>query len=627
MESKKILIITTMMVVIMLSFSTIVEAVNIGEKLSIYGKLGDVNRDGKINSTDTNMIIQYSAGNKYLTILQRKRADVNQDNKINSADSLLIMKYISNNKPIVKPTKIEISGSTEVEVDKTIQLTAKVKPDNTTDKTVTWTSSNTSRATVDTNGNVKGIKEGTVRITAKCGDKSSYININVKPKPVINVTSLTLTGENQVEVGKTIQLTATVRPNNATDKTVTWSSSNNQIATVNNGVVKGEKEGTVTITARCNGVSPQTLTITVNKSKVSLKDKTAVKVKEVDAKPANVKVNDNKTFWNVLYHGDPTTVNVNMNSNRDYKCSGAIALYYANKILGMNPSTSLITTTYVNSKNKTETNFPGGGYLYNDRCLTYDNQINIIYDEILKGNPVPVKVKNSDGDAIYVLAYAVKINAANNGKVLASDIAVIDTKTGSYGKCLDAYYQFSPDTFVVATRDPNYKPIKQIEGMNLYNADGTINKTKINELGKYLTNIVNNPDKYPFAVNRFAHKQCTWWAYTRASQFLGKRYPSLKSSGNNGSTWYGTNKKLGYFNYGSTPKPNSIVVWPYTDKGNAAGHVGYVEAVDTVNKKMYVSHAGGGTKWYGVKEMSYNKKIGGYGPTGFIYLDEPLKNF
>lgn len=458
MESKKILIITTMMVVIMLSLSTIVEAVNIGEKLSIYGKLGDVNRDGKINSTDTNMIIQYSAGSKYLTILQRKRADVNQDNKINSEDSFLLMKYISNNQPVVKPTRIEISGTTEVEVDKTIQLTAKVKPDNTTDKTVTWTSSNTSRATVDTNGNVRGIKEGTVRITAKCGDKSSYININVKAKPVINVTSLTLTGENQVEVGKTIQLTATVRPNNATDKTVTWNSSDTRIATVNNnGVVKGEKEGTVTITARCNGVSPQTLTITVKKSKVSLKDKPAVKVKEVDAKPANVKVNDNKTFWNVLYHGDdPHPEKVNMNSNGDYKCSGAIALYYANKILGMNPSTSLITTTYVNSKNKTETNFPGGGYLYNDRCLTYDNQINIIYDEILKGNPVPVKVKNSDGDAIYVLAYAVKIKAANNGKVLASDIAVIDTKTGSYGKCLDAYYQFSPDTFVVATRDPNY---------------------------------------------------------------------------------------------------------------------------------------------------------------------------
>ncbi len=80
----------------------------------------------------------------------------------------------------VAVTAVEITAeSTEVEVGKTITLTAKVSPDDATDKTVTWTSSDPAKATVD-GGVVTGVAEGTVTITAKAGDKTATKEITVK---------------------------------------------------------------------------------------------------------------------------------------------------------------------------------------------------------------------------------------------------------------------------------------------------------------------------------------------------------------------------------------------------------------------------------------------------------------
>ena len=79
----------------------------------------------------------------------------------------------------------------------------------------------------------------------------------------VDVESVTLNvAEAEVEVGKGINLTATVAPSNATDKTVAWESSDPSIATVENGTVKGLKEGAVTITASANGKTAQ-CTVTV----------------------------------------------------------------------------------------------------------------------------------------------------------------------------------------------------------------------------------------------------------------------------------------------------------------------------------------------------------------------------
>lgn len=56
------------------------------------------------------------------------------------------------------------------------------------------------------------------------------------------------------------------------------------------------------------------------------------------------------------------------------------------------------------------------------------------------------------------------------------------------------------------------------------------------------------------------------------------------------------------------------------------GHVAYVEAVDTVNKNVYISHAGAGYSWYGVEKFTFDemKTVWGYTLLGYVYLDSPL---
>ena len=129
-------------------------------------------------------------------------------------------------------------------------LVATVMPSNATNKNVTWSSSNSSVATV-TNGTVKALKEGTATITVTTADGGFTDDclITVEKAPVISVTGVSLNKNTiDLEIGKYQQLYAAVSPSNATDKSVTWSTSDANIATITNGNIKGIKEGTATIT-------------------------------------------------------------------------------------------------------------------------------------------------------------------------------------------------------------------------------------------------------------------------------------------------------------------------------------------------------------------------------------------
>ena len=140
-----------------------------------------------------------------------------------------------------------------------IELTATVNPSDATDKTVIWSSSNSSVATVE-NGVVKAIKVGITTITAKAGDKTATCEVIVESTPVTSI-ALDKTSAS-LRAGQSITLKATVNPSDATDKTVIWSSSNSSVATVENGVVKAIKVGITTITAKA-GDKVAICTITV----------------------------------------------------------------------------------------------------------------------------------------------------------------------------------------------------------------------------------------------------------------------------------------------------------------------------------------------------------------------------
>ncbi|MBR5924233.1 MAG: Ig-like domain-containing protein [Bacteroidales bacterium] len=131
----------------------------------------------------------------------------------------------------------------------TAPLVATVKPENATDKTVTWISSNPEVATVDEAGKITAVKEGVSTITAKAGDRTARCSVTVYCIPV---TSVELNKTNlAIVVPYSERLVATVNPDNATDKTLTWSSSDYEIATVDyTGKVTAVKQGTATITAK-----------------------------------------------------------------------------------------------------------------------------------------------------------------------------------------------------------------------------------------------------------------------------------------------------------------------------------------------------------------------------------------
>ena len=169
-------------------------------------------------------------------------------------------------KKVIPVTSVTLNKtSLALTEQETFQLSATVSPDNATDKTVTWSSSNTAIATVSNNGLVTAVAEGSMTITAKAGDKTATCTVTVSKK-VIPVTSVTLNKTSlALTEQETFQLAATVSPDNATDKTVTWSSSNTAVATVSsNGLVTAVQEGSATITAKA-GDKTATCTVTVSK--------------------------------------------------------------------------------------------------------------------------------------------------------------------------------------------------------------------------------------------------------------------------------------------------------------------------------------------------------------------------
>ena len=152
-------------------------------------------------------------------------------------------------------------GKLSLKVGASAQLTATVKPDNATNKTVSWDSSDNSVAKVS-DGKVTALKAGTATITATAGDISSLITVTVADVPV-PVTSVSVSGDGvsdgklSLKSGASVQLTATVKPDNATDRKVTWTSSDSSVANVmGTGVVTaGSKAGKATVTATAGGVS------------------------------------------------------------------------------------------------------------------------------------------------------------------------------------------------------------------------------------------------------------------------------------------------------------------------------------------------------------------------------------
>ena len=171
---------------------------------------------------------------------------------------LEIGKIPSEKPDIVPVSSIVLSKSALTLKEKeSIVLTAKINPENATDKVITWSSSNSAIVSVK-DGHIQAKAPGTAIITAKAGDKTATCTVTVKkdvPKE-IQVTSISINSKDlTMTTGDSIRLQAKVLPANATNKKVTWTCDNEKVISIQNGHITAVGAGTAVITATAGSKS------------------------------------------------------------------------------------------------------------------------------------------------------------------------------------------------------------------------------------------------------------------------------------------------------------------------------------------------------------------------------------
>ena len=167
----------------------------------------------------------------------------------------------------LKAASLMLSAETlELTEGRTATLTATVLPTSIPQSSIVWTSSNEEAAVVDS-GVVTARAAGAAIIRAGVGGKTASCTVTVKAARV-PVSSVTLDRSTlELSVDGTARLTATVRPENADDRTVVWQSSREDVATVSGGIVRGVAEGSALISATVGGVKAE-CSVTVSQALV-----------------------------------------------------------------------------------------------------------------------------------------------------------------------------------------------------------------------------------------------------------------------------------------------------------------------------------------------------------------------
>ena len=206
--------------------------------------------------------------------------------------------------------------------------------------TITWTSSNRNVATVSSKGVVTGISPGTAIVTASTGSFKSTSTITVIEKEVVipSLTGLTMSQTTaSMEVNETLSLTYTRTPSDATLETVSWSSSDDTIATVSaNGLVTAVGVGTATITAAHDNIKA-TCIITVTQTDINL---TAL---SFNTQNATIEVGEITTLILTKTPSNATNPITWTSSNKNVATVSS-----SGTITGLSPGTTTITASYEN---------------------------------------------------------------------------------------------------------------------------------------------------------------------------------------------------------------------------------------------------------------------------------------
>ena len=167
--------------------------------------------------------------------------------------------------PFIETTGVSVTTSTlSIFPGDFVKIETNISPSDATSTYKHWSSSDTKVATVDSWGRVYGVAPGSCVITVKTDSGGHTATCNVTVKPIIETAVSIDPAETTVYYDEFVTLTANVEPSNASYKTVTWSSADESIATVDaTGKVKGVDLGSTTITATTKNGLTATCKVTV----------------------------------------------------------------------------------------------------------------------------------------------------------------------------------------------------------------------------------------------------------------------------------------------------------------------------------------------------------------------------
>ena len=237
------------------SFSDSKVTIKIGERYTLKPIIEPSSatiENGRYSSSDSN--IAYVSNGQVVGVKKGKVTITYQDTYHSDVPAATI-------EVTVVEDSIAVTGlsfanpSMALEVGQTSSINAIITPENATDKTITWTSSNKNVAKV-VDGKVTGIMAGEATITGKTSNgKKATCQVVVSDKNVA-VTGITVSKHDvSLSIGESETITATITPTNATVKEVVWTSKNPSIVTVNNGTITGVGKGATEVVASAGNIS------------------------------------------------------------------------------------------------------------------------------------------------------------------------------------------------------------------------------------------------------------------------------------------------------------------------------------------------------------------------------------
>ncbi len=357
----------------------------------------------------------------------------------------------------IKVTSVTVSpASYNLTPGETRTPSVTVAPTDASNKIVTWSSSNTSVATVNAlSGKISAQAAGTATIYATAADGSGVrgtCSVTVSPATVA-VESVTLDATSKtVYVNDTFDLRATVMPADATNKTVSWSSSSTAVASVSNGRVTAKAKGTAVITATAGGKSA-TCTVTVQEKPVVVTTYTVTFY-------SDDKVVDTKTVESGKLVSAPTSL-----TKTGYYISG----WAQGSLAGANYNFSTAVTGDIELYAKWEQVTSGLTYSYaGNECAAF---------EWNDGNPSAAKVEYKLSSASsYTTVDSALVRAASKAGSARVDIVGLKKNTNYDFKITDSTGKaLKVSNMTINAYDRSgYAHFKNTSGVGAYNDDGTL---------------------------------------------------------------------------------------------------------------------------------------------------------